>query len=375
VFASRAAPEPTPTRGRCPRWYALLLACTLGACRAQAADESSACSASGIVGGASDAPYLGLSESQASAVVSVTLILDGSRLNHCSGVLIAPGLALTAAHCTRGEPMFSAELRFGPDASAASALVVTEDREVHPELDLMLLRFDANELDSFAVEPLQPPSGPLPRSVIDTVVALGGYGIDDAFLEGRRSFAMERVVALDDDALIVDGAGLSGACSGDSGGPLLGRGLDGTVRVYGVLNSGSADCRGQDRYARLDRALSWGDLADAAERVAPAEPCGAFDAEGRCFGRVSVFCDGEGLRREPCQEPDVCGYDEARSGYRCIAPAADPCGGVTDSGRCDGHVAEYCDRGAVRRIDCEKCADRCGLSPATGEVACVLDGP
>jgi len=323
-----------------------------------------------------DASYLGLSVSQASAVVNLTLTLpDGARLNQCSGVLIAPGRALTAAHCARGEPAFSAELRFGADATAPSAVVVADDREVHLELDLMLLHFDVNELGSVAVEPLQPPNGPLPPSVLDTVVALGGYGLDEVFREGRRTFAMERIVALDDDALTVEGAGLSGACLGDSGGPLLGRGLDGSVRVYGVLGTGSGDCRGEDRFTRLDRALSWGNLAAAAEPEPPVEPCGAFDVEGRCFGAASVFCDGERLRRELCREPEVCGYDEARAGYRCLAAAADPCGGVSDSGACDGRIAEYCERGAVRRVDCTECADRCGLSPATGKVACLVDSP
>jgi hypothetical protein len=328
------------------------------------------------VGGVSDARYLGLSMSQARAVVHVTLTLpDGARLNRCSGVVIAPGRALTAAHCARGEPAFSAELRFGADAAAPSAVVVTEGREVHAELDLMLLHFDANELGSVAVEALQPPNAPLSPNVLGTLVALGGYGLDEAFLDGRRTFAVEQIVALDDEALIVDGAGLSGACVGDSGGPMLGRALDGSVRVYGVLSTGSADCRGEDRFTRLDRALSWGDLAASAERVPAAESCGVFDSEGRCFGAVSVFCDGEQLHREACREPEVCGYDEARAGYRCLAAAADPCGGVSDSGACDGHVAEYCERGVVRRVDCAECADRCGLSPATGKVACLVDSP
>jgi secreted trypsin-like serine protease len=57
--------------------------------------------------------------------------------------------------------------------------------------------------------------------------------------------------------------GKTGACVGDSGGPLLGKTMDGRIEVLGLLEAGSASCTGEDFYTRLDRLKSWEPLTSA----------------------------------------------------------------------------------------------------------------
>jgi secreted trypsin-like serine protease len=56
---------------------------------------------------------------------------------------------------------------------------------------------------------------------------------------------------------VVDGEGRTGACAGDSGGPLLVADSSGQARVAGVLDRGSADCLGLDLYTRIDALADW----------------------------------------------------------------------------------------------------------------------
>jgi secreted trypsin-like serine protease len=65
------------------------------------------------------------------------------------------------------------------------------------------------------------------------------------------------IVSLDATSLRVDGGGLTGACGGDSGGPLLARRQDGSFEVLGILSVGSRTCRGIDVHLRVDTQLRW----------------------------------------------------------------------------------------------------------------------
>jgi hypothetical protein len=86
---------------------------------------------------------------------------------------------------------------------------------------------------------------------------LAGYGTTETDATGRRLFTSEKIVEVDDTFITVDGQGRSGACTGDSGGPLLVATNAGEPAVAGILSVGSADCRGIDRYVRVDRAWRW----------------------------------------------------------------------------------------------------------------------
>ncbi len=67
----------------------------------------------------------------------------------------------------------------------------------------------------------------------------------------------ERVTSVEESFIITDGAGVSGACNGDSGGPLLTRDASGELQLAGVLSGGSASCTGVDEYVRADAIADW----------------------------------------------------------------------------------------------------------------------
>lgn len=122
----------------------------------------------------------------------------------------------------------------------------------HPELDLALLWVPARApgaaiLPLTAGVSLVPLTGPL---------FVAGYGLDEAAFPGTRRFARATLEEEAGGFAYVRVEGRGGACFGDSGGPLL---LEqgGVATVAGVLNIGSGDCLGSDRYQLLAPAREW----------------------------------------------------------------------------------------------------------------------
>jgi hypothetical protein len=87
---------------------------------------------------------------------------------------------------------------------------------------------------------------------------LAGRGYTDSGSRGELRFVTESVVSLEHEALVVDGAGVTGSRSGDSGGSLLAP-HDATnhFEVVGVLSRGSASCTGLDEYTLVSAFTEW----------------------------------------------------------------------------------------------------------------------
>ena len=169
----------------------------------------------------------------------------------CTASLIARGWALTAAHCAATEVD---ALRLASGAHGAASIPVVQVA-LHPSLDAALLAFDPSAI--------APCVAPLTLGASDASIELGaelwlaGFGLQEDGRRGRLEVVAEIVAAIDDSHLWVDGAGTSGACVGDSGGPLLAIDETGSPRIAGILHEGSASCLGYDGYVRADRLVEW----------------------------------------------------------------------------------------------------------------------
>lgn len=343
-----------------------------------ATDEEAPCPSSyRIISGDDSAAYLGLSEAQRNAVVFVQFeTIDGVAPQRCSGVVVDEGVVLTAGHCSDDREPLLAKILVGSDATTPLLAIPVRAADRHADRDLMLLYFDHDAAVAATLQPLQVAARPLQVSV-PAVVQLAGYGVTETQEWGRRRFVAETLADVAAAELTVDGRGVSGACEGDSGGPLLLRDEAGRVRVYGVLSRGESSCRGLDVYVRTDTLQDWNGL-DALSRdddALPPAACGAMPDHGRCFGQVAASCEAGEVILDPCGDAEACGWDEDRQQYGCIAPAADPCLGISDLGVCDGERARRCADGHLVSVPCDVCADSCGVSPTTGRVACLGPPP
>jgi secreted trypsin-like serine protease len=88
-------------------------------------------------------------------------------------------------------------------------------------------------------------------------VQLSGFGLTEDGRTGRLHFVAEPVVDVTDRTIEVNGFQRSGACTGDSGGPLLASDENGLAALIGILAQGDNRCTGSDRYTRIDIVRDW----------------------------------------------------------------------------------------------------------------------
>ncbi|HEY3500903.1 MAG TPA: trypsin-like serine protease [Polyangiaceae bacterium] len=258
----------------CARIAAVLLVVSLVGCAGAAADGAgSSCVSEPIVGGAPSPELVRLAEAELGAIVAVLARPAGSSAEPdlCSGVAVEPGVVLTARHCVTSdddpsghglEVSVVAGSPFEPSVRGGAA-----DRiRLHPRLDIALLDVSWLAASNGPFVPLE--RGELVDAWVGTPVELAGFGESGSEL-GTLAFAVEPVARLETDHIVVDGAGASGACLGDSGGPLFGATPAG-VRVLGILDYGAASCVGEDFYTRVDRLWDWEPLLDPGDSGSPA---------------------------------------------------------------------------------------------------------
>ena len=202
------------------------------------------------------------------------------RMAFCSGVLLAPNVALTAAHCVAEEHDGPFDVFFGSQVAAGGTVIPVEAVLVHPAYDAATHGFDVALLrlafDSTNA-PYRLPSNVAALLAAGASVRAIGFGVDDAqdgFPDSKRSGIMA-IAEVDDDTFDTS-PGPAMTCTGDSGGPVLATDPGGEERLLGMTVFGDPGCNAHAINQRIDR------LGDF---IAPfIEPAGAPNA-GCSFDR------------------------------------------------------------------------------------------
>lgn len=298
-----------------------------------------------IFGGAALGRVSRLNAAQARSIARLQRA-DGSGL--CTAIVVASGIALTARHCVNDTQ--NRFLYFRSGTTAADDQVAVRVGMVHDSLDVMSLRFEESAL-SAPVEPLVLNDAAIGPDWLNSLVEIAGVGqtIDGGV--GHLLYVVEPVVEFDDEYLVVDGGGATGACAGDSGGPLFARADDGSVRVAGILSAGSSSCMQKDRYTRTDTIRDWLGLEQAID-----SSCKGVGSVGMCVRGRAVWCTDGVLRSDGCATADaVCGWADDVAGFRCVAPGDDPCEGRGSHRSCVEGGVLGCVEGEVSISPCAGC--------------------
>lgn len=254
-----------------------------------------------VFGGMSSSADFDVDERVLDAIVAIEVLLVNGDTGLCSGVIVGEHELLTAKHCIEQACWGGTSCSAGAVPPAVTSRLVlqrpctSESPEavwLHPVLDVALLR--KAEWASGSGAHISLLSDNLDTTWIGNFAFLLGFGQTEIGDWGQLRIARERIVAVEEQHIVVDGQGASGACVGDSGGPLLGRGSDGTLRVLGILDDGDPSCTGKDRYTRGDLIAKWSEWDDesilAPEANAEAPQCDGMDEDGECNRGIAMWC-------------------------------------------------------------------------------------
>lgn len=232
------------------------LACEVSGCVADAPERALATRAAPIIAGAPDTT----SRSAVALVQNVGPCGAPSLEIFCSGVLVAPRVVLTAAHCLEDVPTTAIEIFFGPSILGSGTRVPVLEGHVHPRYEKDSHAFDVAAL-VLASDP--PPDHaptalrtmPLTPAMVGAVVRVIGFGVEHkkAIVAGVRRSGSAVVTDVTDAELRIR-PGPAMTCQGDSGGPVMLATATGE-EVIGITSWGDLPCVEFGAAVRVDRIL------------------------------------------------------------------------------------------------------------------------
>jgi secreted trypsin-like serine protease len=193
----------------------------------------------------------------------------------CSGVLVAPRVVLTAAHCLDGIASRGAlEVIFGATTAAPAKVVVVESTQVDAAYDPATGDGDLAALllaDDPAIAPYPRPTGSIADAAAGDPLRAVGFGVtgataNDPGVKRQGTMALGAVRAASFDATPSPAV----TCAADSGGPVFAT-IGGGEQLVGLTSRGDAACKTSATNARVDVALApFVDPFVAASASAPA---------------------------------------------------------------------------------------------------------
>lgn len=282
----------------------------------------------------------------------------------CTGVLVNRETLVTAAHC--GAVIGSVVNVVGDGKSIGR---IASGIERHPELDLVLLHLNKRVAQSVSFFAMLEAAGS--EGLVGRSADIAGRGLDGTSPKaGDLLFASVLIEKADDNIILVRGnIDGTGACFGDSGGPLLDRDSLGRVRLLGLLYEGSTTCTGVDSFVPASSIAKWlQELNVPFEQ--PSKSCAGLSAGGFCANEEAVTCDEGNVKAERCAEDEVCTWNFPKRSQGCVARSEDPCAGQTEGGSCSGKILTRCVMGVRTSTDCGACSLSCERLGKTAAFAC-----
>ncbi|MEO1270875.1 MAG: S1 family peptidase [Myxococcota bacterium] len=309
-----------------------------------------------------------LSEGQKLSVVWLHPADDPTD-DFCTGVLITPYHALTAAHCTYGWPAARLALGVGQDVDMPIAHLPLSQIHEHPMVDLSLLELAQPATEQVPqIVPLPLNTTPIGESDLGSSVEGSGYGYTHVPNLDGRWFAVLELEAISSYELVVNGNGKRGLCFGDSGGPIMRHNADGEVVVIGIESMGESSCLGRDFVVRLDSLTTWLHGLIGPLPMPDPDEHGQITCQsahmGRCDGSMLIRCiDGQLLQDDCADSHQQCGFMASDIGFGCTDnPIELPSPGcVYGEDFCDGHSRVNCRDGQFIRYDCAHEGMQCGM--------------
>ena len=213
----------------------------------------------------------------------------------CSGLLVAPRLVITAAHCvTRARPG-SLEVFHGQDVTGPGSFVVVSDLRTHPDYNPSTGERDVALL--FLAEPSPVAPYPLPTATVadltaGTSVRAVGFGVTSRTAQDpgiKREGTLELGAVREGSFDASPGPSLT--CDFDSGGPVFGT-IGSGEQLVGITSRGDVACQASAFQIRADVVLA--DFVVPAVDESNAAPIvGASDLPALGLGTLGAACDAD----------------------------------------------------------------------------------